>query len=122
VKHRPSNIVDPTSQALLRIYNHTDIVLDAEGKPVVSGRAANQPAEGAPPADGMLEVDSFNPEKLPLKTPLVKSVTTGETPVNFIPYHSDAPYFLRRHLMEAAKKHFKELDRADTNTLLTHSH
>ena len=64
----------------------------------------------------------FNFEKLPHKIPLVKSVTTGENPVNIIPFHCDAAYFLRRHLIDQAKKHFKELDRADTNTLLTHSH
>lgn len=37
-------------------------------------------------------------------------------------YHSEAPYSVRKVLIEQAKKSFKELEKAETNALLTHSH
>lgn len=95
-------------------------MLDADGKPVKSARTDGSNPEGQ--VEGMLEVDAFNPEKLSTKIPLVRPTTSGETPVTIIPFHSEAPYFFRKHLIEQAKKTFKELEKADTNNLLIHSH
>jgi len=61
----------------------------------------------------------FQPEKIPKKVPLVKPVQ-GE--INTIVYHSEAPYSVRRFLIEQAKKNFKELEKAELNALLSHSH
>jgi hypothetical protein len=36
-------------------------------------------------------------------------------------YHADAQYNLRRLLIDFARKHFKELEKAEVNALLSHS-
>ena len=120
MKSKPEIMQADNEKALLKLNNHTNEVLDADGKPVKSARTDGSNPEGQ--AEGMLEVDSFNPEKLSTKIPLVRPTTTGETPITIIPYHSEAPYFLRKHVIEQAKKSFKELEKADTNNLLIHSH
>lgn len=40
---------------------------------------------------------------------------------NTIAYHSEAPYALRRNLIEKAKDKIKELASAEVNALLSHS-
>lgn len=120
LKHKPESMQNDNEMALLKINNFTNEVLDVDGKPIKSARTDGSNPEGQ--AEGNLEVDTFNPEKLPLKIPLVRPTTAGEPPVAIIPYHSEAPYFLRKHIIEQAKKTFKELEKADTNNLLIHSH
>lgn len=62
----------------------------------------------------------FSVEKIPLKVPLVNPNSCEGGPV--IVYHSEAQYQLRKHLIEQARKTFKELEKAQTNDLLNHSY
>lgn len=120
LKHKSEIMQADNEKALLKLNNHNVEQLDADGKPIKSARTDGSNPEGNP--EGMLEVDQFNPEKLSSKIPLVRPTTSSETPITIIPFHSEAPYFLRKHLIEQAKKTFKELEKADTNNLLIHSH
>lgn len=37
-------------------------------------------------------------------------------------YHSEAAYGVRKYLIESAKKHFTELEKAETSAILSHSY
>jgi hypothetical protein len=37
-------------------------------------------------------------------------------------YHSEASYAVRKFLIEAGKKHFVELEKAETSAILSHSY
>ena len=37
-------------------------------------------------------------------------------------YHAEAAFSLRKFLIESAKKHFQELEKADTSAILNHSY
>ncbi len=65
-------------------------------------------------------MENFNPEKIPNKIPIVRS-HVHESKLLTAVYHAEAPYSLRRILIEQSKKHFREVERADTNAILSHS-
>ena len=66
------------------------------------------------------DFEPFDIAKVPTKIPLMKPVNP-ETGLNTIVYHSEAPYSLRKLLIEKAQVHFKELGTAEIPALLTHS-
>lgn len=59
-------------------------------------------------------MDAFNPDKIPPKIPKVK-LSNPDTNLEIAAFHSEAPYALRKLLIEQAKKHFKELEKAEAN-------
>ena len=65
-------------------------------------------------------MDTFNPDKIPPKIPMVRS-NIHESKLQTAVYHAEAPYALRRILIEQSKKHYREIERADTNAILAHS-
>ena len=107
-------------KALLKVSNFREVTIDASGNPVQSARTGG--STPAPEADATIETQEqqFNPEKLPPKIPLVKPINT-DSGLQIAVYHSEAPYALRKVLMEQARKTFKELEKADVNQLLIHS-
>jgi len=64
--------------------------------------------------------EQFQPEKIPAKIPLVRPDGCSGGPV--MAYHCEAPYQVRRHLIDQARKTFKELEKAETPALLSHSY
>ena len=97
--------------------------------------AAEQPAEGASPSPDEANAPAspapashFDPEKIPTKIPLVKTkVETPGTKLHGIKkdeeafkvavYHSEAAYAVRKFFIDAAKKHFVELEKAETSAI-----
>jgi len=52
--------------------------------------------------------DHFNADHIPHKIPLVKPINP-DTGLNTIAYHAEAPFAIRKVLMERAVPHFPEL-------------
>jgi hypothetical protein len=73
------------------------------------------PAEAAPPKENV-----FDPSNIPTKIPLIKPKTDSGLQVAV--YHSEAAYAVRKYFIEAAKKHFVELEKAETSAILSHSY
>ena len=120
IECRGEGVYNPENEkALIKISNFREATLDASGNPVQSARTGNSNVEGQ--ADTSIEQSeqAFSAEKLPLKIPLVKPI--NENGLQVAVYHNEAPYGLRRFLMEQARKSFKELEKADTTALLNHS-
>lgn len=66
--------------------------------------------------------ESFNFERLPLKIPKIKPINSDG--IQIAAYHSEAPYNVRKVLLDHAKKNFKELEKAEANfvtSLINHS-
>jgi len=66
--------------------------------------------------------DSFNFEKIPVKIPKIKPINADG--IQIAAYHSEAPYNVRKVLLEQAKKNFKEVEKAEANfvtSLINHS-
>jgi len=65
----------------------------------------------------------FDPSKIPVKIPIIK--LKNEQGLQVCAYHCEAPYAIRKTLIEAAKKTFKDKDlgieKADVVALLAHS-
>lgn len=72
----------------------------------------------AQPSSRSGEEDGFNPDKIPTKVTLTKPV--GKE-IQTLFYHAEAPYLIRKILIEQARKCFKELEKAELNALLSHS-
>jgi len=72
--------------------------------------------DGSAPPEGIeTNIDeTFNPEKLPTKIPLVRT-TDGAGSLQTLVYHAEGVYSLRRVLIEQAKKSIKELEKCDMN-------
>ena len=64
--------------------------------------------------------ETFKPEVVNLKIPMAKQKT--DTGLSIAMYHSEAAYSVRKHFIEHAKKQFPELEKAETNAILTHSY
>ena len=77
---------------------------------VLSARAKSQDEDGIDAA----EAEGFDPDKIPPKI-LVTTPKIGDTGDVVALYHPEAAYLVRKVLMEAARKTFKELDRAEIN-------
>lgn len=107
-----TTVSEDRESVCVRLMNHRTEVLGEDGRPINSARDGE--ASG-PDAD-----EPFNPERIPLKIPLVRPVVP-ETGLNTIVYHSEAQYALRRVLIDQAKKNFKELEKTDVLQLLAHS-
>lgn len=106
---------EAAEQALVKLCNYREPA--PEGAPAADAAAAEgeQPAEEAEAPE-----ETFRPEAIPLKIPMAKCKT--ETGISVAMYHSEAAYSVRRYLIEHAKKQFPELEKAETNAILTHSH
>jgi len=100
-----TTVSEDRESVCVRLMNHRTEVLGEDGRPINSARGDG---EGSGP-DGD---EPFNPERIPLKIPLVRPVVP-ETGLNTIVYHSEAQYALRRVLIDQAKKNFKELEKTD---------
>ena len=103
-------------------YRNPDAPAQATPEPLAKGAAKDSKGDLQASVEEEAksqQSEQFNAEKIPTKVPLVKpSSSAGST----IVYHSEAPYLVRKSLIEQAKKTFKELEKAETNALLTHSH
>ena len=73
--------------------------------------AVDNENQGQPP---VLEEEPFDPEKLPTKIPLVKTVDPNGT-LQTLVYHAEGVYSLRMVLIDQAKKSMKELEKCDIN-------
>jgi len=80
--------------ALIKINNFRADVPD----PLASARSS----QNQPPVDGGLaaEPEQFAPEKLPPKIPFVKPQLGSDGSTLVAAYHAEAPYSLRRILIE----------------------
>jgi len=99
--------------ALLKVNNYRDA---AAQEAIISARTGGS-------AEGETIEDTFNPDKIPPKIPKVK-LSNPDTNLEIAAFHSEAPYSLRKLLIEQAKKSFKELEKAEANfvsSLLSHS-
>ena len=115
---------DSEEQCLIKLNNYrAELNVDADGKPLNSARTgvSAAPMDAALAADGSAsaEPEAFNPDKIPPKIPFVKPLTSSGLQTNT--YHSEAPYSLRKILIEQGRKTFKELEKTDVNALLIHS-
>ena len=95
---QPPKYDEGTECALIRMNNFQ------EGEPQPSARSG--------------EEETFNPDKIPTKVTLTKPV--GKE-IQTLFYHAEAPYLIRKLLIEQARKSFKELEKAELNALLSHS-
>ena len=99
--------------------NHRDAAAEAA---ILSARTgASAPPEGAIPGQ-VIEEEAFNFDKIPLKIPRVKPHNADG--ISLVAFHSEAPYSIRKILLEHAKKHIKELEKAEANfvtSLINHS-
>jgi hypothetical protein len=66
------------------------------------------------------EEEVFQPEKIPTKIPLLKTQSSSVGSV--IAYHTEAAFAVRKIIIEKAKDKIKELAKAETTVLLSHSH
>lgn len=85
-----------------------------------SARDGNVSPDGANAADtSIISLDNFSLEDLPLKVILVDPKAAEDT--HLIVYHSEAQYHLRKTITDAAKRHFKELEKLNLNAILGHT-
>ena len=110
--------------AFIKLNNRREdepVATPVQQVPLSSSRTGNSKLDEERQPTPVPEGDDvvFQPEKLPKKVPLVKPV---QADLNTIVYHSEAPFQVRRFLIEQAKKSFKELEKAELNALLSHSH
>ena len=63
------------------------------------------------------EDDHFNPDHIPSKIPLVTPVNNN-TGLNTISYNAEAPFAIRRTLLDRAIPNFPELANLDTKKVL----
>ena len=109
-----SKIYDESEeQALVKLNNYRE-----PGSAVAAtARTGGSAEEGAAPEQ------EFDPSKLSTKIPIIKPKT--DSGILVCGYHSEAPYAIRKTLIEQAKKTFKDkdvgLDKADVVALLAHS-
>jgi predicted TIM-barrel enzyme len=104
ISHNKSS-EDNNEIALIKLSN----VREGEAAAVIlSGRGTGSEKD---PNEAPEEIQ-FAPEKLPTKIPLVKPNSNS---LNTIVYHCEAPYSVRKVLIEQAKKNFKELEKAEVN-------
>jgi hypothetical protein len=68
---------------------------------------------------GQSSVEVFALEDIPTKIPLVDPRPADEYLV--ILYHSEAQFMLRKQLIEAAKRHWIQLDKLNLNAVLAHT-
>jgi len=112
----PDRVYDEEAEkALLKLNNHRDAAEQA----ILSARTGNSAPDGAP-VD--IQDEAFNFEKIPTKIPKVKTINPDG--IQIAAYHSEAPYNVRKVLLEHAKKTFKELEKAEANfvsSLINHS-
>lgn len=104
---------EESEKALLKLNNWRESTNESA---VLSARADSAPLDGVDAP----EPDTFDPDKIPPKI-LVTSPKIGDSGEIVALYHPEASYQLRKVLMEAARKTFKELERAEINQLLLHS-
>jgi len=98
------------------LNNHRDAAAEHA---ILSARTGNSGPDGQH-VDMPEEV--FNFEKIPVKIPKVKPINPDG--IQIAAYHSEAPYNVRKVLLEHAKKNFKELEKAEANfvtSLINHS-
>ena len=58
-------------------------------------------------------------EDIPTKMMLVDQFASAD--MSLIIYHSEAQYAVRKLIIEAAKRHFKELEKLNMNAVLAHT-
>ena len=107
---------EDNEKALLKLNNYRDAAAEAA---ILSSRTGNSGPDGAPAES---QEEAFNFEKLPLKIPKVKpNMPDG---IQLAAYHSEAPYNVRKVLLEHAKKCFKEVEKSEANfvsSIINHS-
>ena len=65
-------------------------------------------------------LDAFFIEDVPPKIILVDPSTTDKE-TNLIVYHSEAQFAVRKLIIDVAKRHFRELEKASMNAVLGHT-
>lgn len=82
-------------------------------------------ADSAPLNEEGIEVPDgepvFNPDNIPPKI-LIANPKIADTGDFVALFHPEAAYQVRKVLMEAARKQFRELEKAEITQLLLHSH
>lgn len=105
---------EENEKALVKLNNWRDT--SANESAVLSARADSQGLDGIDAE----AADQFDPDKIPPKI-LVTKPQISDTGEVVAMYHPEAAYQVRRVLMEAARKTFKELEKAEIAQLLLHS-
>ena len=106
---------EDNEKALVKLNNFRETIIGENGQ-VLSARTDPAPADGDQPGGE----EQFNPDKIPPKI-LVTTPKLGETGDFVALYHPEAAYSVRKVIMDAARKNFKELEKAEINQLLLHS-
>lgn len=97
---------EESEKALVKLNNWRETMINEAGQVVVAG--IETPVEGQDP----VEADEFNIEKIPTKI-LITSTKIGESGNVVALFHPEAAYSVRKVLMEAARRTFKELEKAE---------
>lgn len=99
----------------MRLNNWRETIVGENGQ-IISARTDSAPVDG----EENPEPEQFNPDKIPPKI-LVTGTKLGDSGDMIALFHPEASYAVRKTIMEAARKSFKELATSETNQLLIHS-
>lgn len=125
---------DPSDESAFIKLNNIREEDPAASQPAAEAAPENgAPPEGAEAPASPPPASHFDPEKVPVKIPLVKTkvevpgtklhgIKKDEESFKVAVYHSEASYAVRKFLIDSAKKHFVELEKAETSAILSHSY